>query len=271
MERIRAEVATSGDILLGSIGGARDVTFVRLVGNMGDHLIYAGARALLREVAYREISYTSLESDPGGELAIMSGSGGWCAAWHYFPELLPMIERKFSRVIVFPTSFDVSVPVVRAALTATRATVFARERPSYEQIKPLCGDARLAHDTAFFFDFEPYRRAGKGTLHAYRDDHEAIPHAIPAGNVDISHRCQSLDEWLWTIARAAEVNTDRAHVMIAAAMLGKRVNVIPSNYHKNTGLAEWLHPYPLLKLRSGEKGSRPAGGLWRRARIARHD
>ncbi|MGH9423877.1 MAG: glycosyltransferase family 2 protein, partial [Thermoanaerobaculia bacterium] len=47
------------------------------------------------------------------------------------------------------------------------------------------------------------------------------------------------DEWLWTIARAAEVHTDRAHVMIAGAMLGKRVEIHPSKSHKVMAIADY--------------------------------
>jgi exopolysaccharide biosynthesis predicted pyruvyltransferase EpsI len=51
-----------------------------------------------------------------------------------------------------------------------------------------------------------------------------------------------MDHWLWTIARHDTVATDRAHVMIAAAMLGKRVEYHGTNYHKVTAIAEYSLP-----------------------------
>jgi GT2 family glycosyltransferase len=155
------------------------------------------------------------------------------------PAALQALERRYGRVVVFPSSFDVSVPAVRRAVERSRAIVFARERESHRQIAELC-DARLAHDTAFFFDFGPYTMAGSGVLYAYRNDAEATGRSpVEPENRDISTTLGTLDEWLWTIARHAEVHTDRAHVMIAAAMLGKRVEIHPSATHKVTAIAEY--------------------------------
>ena len=118
----------------------------------------------------------------------------------------------------------------------SRATVFARERDSLDLIKGLC-DARLAHDTAFFFDFAPYRRPGRGTLEAFRSDREATGRPIPPGNVDVSVVSATLDEWLHTLARHALIRTDRAHVLIAGALLGKRVEWAASSTRKLPAIA----------------------------------
>ncbi|MBK8315135.1 MAG: polysaccharide pyruvyl transferase family protein [Acidobacteria bacterium] len=92
--------------------------------------------------------------------------------------------------------------------------------------------AELALDGAFYFDYSPYRirgGGGKGVLQTYRTDSERVPAAIPRDNIDISITCSTLDEWLWTIARHELVRSDRAHVVIAAALLGKDVRYRPSN------------------------------------------
>jgi GT2 family glycosyltransferase/exopolysaccharide biosynthesis predicted pyruvyltransferase EpsI len=233
----QSEIETSRDKLLTAIGGSSDITFIRIYGNVGDHLIYAGARRLFSGLRYKETSILDL-SEAGGDLALIAGGGAWCAPYHDMPKHLPRVEQKFRRVIVLPSSFDVSVESVREALARTRALVFARERVSYEQIRGLC-KADLAHDCAFFFDYSPYARCGAGRLHAYRMDAEARPGRIPADNRDISVSCETLDEWLWTIARHETVKTDRAHVMIAAAMLGKQVYYRASSYHKVPAIAEF--------------------------------
>src|SRR5205823_10070645 len=118
-----------------------------------------------------------------------------------------------------------------------KALIFARENESYAQIRNLCR-AELAHDAAFFFDYSPYQRRGQGTLNAFRTDPEALPLGLPPDNNDISVTCQTLDEWLWTIARHDTIRTDRTHVTIAAALLGKRVRFRPSNYHKLPAIVE---------------------------------
>ncbi|HEX8292076.1 MAG TPA: polysaccharide pyruvyl transferase family protein, partial [Pyrinomonadaceae bacterium] len=183
-----------------------------------------------------------------GKLAVVTGGGAWCGPHQNLPRYLPLIEGQFERVVVFPSSFDTRVRSVREALAASRALVFAREHVSYEQIRPLC-HAELAHDTAFFYDFEPYRREGRGTLLAFRTDRESVTNSVPPGNRDISADCESLDEFIWTVARHASVQTDRAHVMITAAMLGKPVRYGPSSYHKLPALAaSSLRGFPVSPL-----------------------
>jgi exopolysaccharide biosynthesis predicted pyruvyltransferase EpsI len=62
---------------------------------------------------------------------------------------------------------------------------------------------------------------------------------VPTGNDDISLTCFGLDHWLWKIAQHAKISTDRAHVMIAATLLGKQVEYYRTNYHKVPAIAEY--------------------------------
>jgi Glycosyl transferase family 2/Polysaccharide pyruvyl transferase len=242
-----AAVEDSRRRLLAAIAGAADLTFVRGVGNLGDELIFAGTRRLLAGLPYREVALDELPR-VSGDTALLSGGGAWCQPYHeLMPQMLPLAELRFARVVVLPSSFDLGVPEVRFALRRTRALVFAREAESFRQLREICR-AELAHDCAFFFDFAPFARAGRGVLQAFRSDREAAGPA-PDGSVDISLRCSSLDEWLWTIAAHELVLTDRAHVMIAAALLGKRVEYRPSSYHKLSAIADYaLGGYDVRRL-----------------------
>jgi GT2 family glycosyltransferase len=245
----RERVEASRRLILETIGDCEDMTFVRGVGNMGDQLIGSGTRSLLAGRPYREVSLREV-GRVRGRLALLGGGGAWCEPYHeLMPEALPVLERTFDRVVVLPSSFDLSVEAVMQALSRTRAVVFARERESYRQIRTVC-DARLAHDASFFFDFSPWRREGRGVLNAWRTDRESSGrHALPAGNVDISVACESLDEWLWTIARHALVRTDRAHVLVAAALLGKTVEYRASSYHKVPEIAAFaLGGFPVIRI-----------------------
>jgi GT2 family glycosyltransferase len=247
-------VAASRSRLLAAIGDDVDLTFVRGIGNLGDQLIAAGTRRLLSGHAYREIGVDEATTASGGTV-LLAGSGAWCGPYHEtMPGVLAELERRFERVVVLPSSFDLSVAAVERALRTTRALVFAREPESYRQIREVCR-AELAHDAAFYFDFAPYRVSGEGTLDAFRTDREsARTEPFPPGNLDVSAVCSSLDEWLWTIARHARVRTDRAHVMIAAALLGKQVEVGAGAYHKLSGLLSFgldaLDVRPLRRARS---------------------
>jgi len=249
-------VEDSRDVLLRAIGEPEDLTFIRLYGNKGDELIYAGTRQLLARRFYKEVSVRDLDG-VSGHTALVAGCGGWCRPYHDMVKLLPGIETTFERVIVMPSSFDVSVHSVRSTLAATKALVFARERKSFDDICRLC-DAKLAYDCAFFFDYRPYLRHGDGCLVSYRTDEESVLRVIPGCNHDISKSCSSLDEWLWTIARHAAVKTDRAHVMIAAALLGKVVEYWTSSYHKVPSIADYaLKSFPVRRIEP-EKSMRVA-------------
>lgn len=243
--RRRAGIEASRKKLLNVIAGAPNVTFIRSYGNIGDQLIYAGMRQLLSKISYVEASGENLEG-VSGHTALVSGGGAWCQPYHEFlPTLLPLVEQRFERVVVLPSSFDVSVDCVREALENTKAMVFARELESYGQIRQLC-KADIAYDCAFFFDFRPHKRRGNGVLIAYRSDKESALDQIPSNNNDISVTCSDLDEWLWAISRYEAVETDRAHVMIAAALLGKRVEYRASTYHKVPAIANFsLKGFPV--------------------------
>lgn len=241
-------VAESRERLLsaidGNAGGATHprMAWIRPRGNVGDELIWAGTRSFLSGHIHRELDIDELSFEEG-DLALIGGGGAWSPAYNEFmPELLTIAEMRFSRVVVLPSTFDVSVPRVRRALERSNAVVFARERVSFEAIRDLC-NAQLAHDMAFFYDLSAFGGAGEGVLNAYRSDLEAVRRRrLPEDNTDISAVCSSLDEWLATIERHAEVRTDRAHVMIAAARMGKRVRWSSNNYFKVSALAEQFEP-----------------------------
>ncbi|MGB7292460.1 MAG: polysaccharide pyruvyl transferase family protein [Thermodesulfobacteriota bacterium] len=223
--------------LLDLLEGSSDITFIRGLGNIGDRLIYAGTRQLLSNHNYKEISVLKL-SGINGHTALISGSGSWCKVHHGMPKFLPIIEELFERVIILPSSFDTSVELVKHALLNTKAIVLAREEVSYQQIHNICR-ADIAYDCAFYFDYRPYKRQGTGILNAFRTDRESAMQELPPDNNDISLSCSSLDEWLWTIARHDIVRTDRAHVAIAAALIGKRVYYRSSNYHKVPAIVDF--------------------------------
>lgn len=247
----RSAVEDSRRAILGEIGDPPDLTLVRVPGNHGDELIRAGTHELLADRIYAETDLEGLCSATG-HTVLLGGSGAFCRPYHeLMPRALAVAELRFERVLVLPSSFDPSEDEVREALARTRATVFARERTSYARIRSLC-DARLANDCAFFVDFAPYALAGEGTLNAFRTDREALTTGtLPPGNVDISAAVASLEEWLQTIAAHELVRTDRAHVMIAAALLGKRVEYLASSYHKLPAIADFgLGDYPVLRLPS---------------------
>jgi GT2 family glycosyltransferase len=254
LERSRQE-------LLAGIGEHPDLVLVRGVGNWGDELIWAGTRRLLEGHVYREVGIDEVAT-ARGHTALICGSGAFCQPFHeLMPHVLAIAEMRFERVVVLPSSFDTTVDAVREALRRSQALVFAREQESFRRIQSLC-DARLAHDCAFFFDYEPFRddSAASGALSAFRTDREATGERLaPPENEDISLTARSLDDWLRRIGAHQPIRTDRAHVMIAAAMLGKTVEFAPSSYFKVPAIAAYaLGEFPVTPLPSVDAGGRQA-------------
>jgi hypothetical protein len=231
------------------------VTFILSRGNTGDRFIERGIRQLLRGRCVEEVNGADL-GYCRGEIAVIAGGGAWCESYHAFmPDLLPRIEQRFSRVIVLPSSFDIAVPEVRAALSGTRATILAREKISYRAILTICSSTGLAHDCAFYADIPPATPPKFPLLNAFRTDRESLflktNERLPEDNIDVSAAGADVDQWLAVIGDYELIRTDRAHVMIAAALLGRRVEYYPSNYHKLDGIAEHsLKGFPVSRMHS---------------------
>lgn len=233
----------SRERLFSELDGGTDLTLVQGPGNIGDELICAGTHMLLGDRPFRTIDLQQL-SVSRGQTAALVGSGAFTRAFHeWAPWALAVAELRFKQVIVLPSSFDTAVSEVSEALRRTRAVVFARERQSFEAIRGLC-DARLAFDAAFYFDFGVPADPGSGVLSAFRTDREAPSHwPLPDDNRDISVTAGSLGEWLEEIARHAVVRTNRAHVMIAAALMGKQVELGPCASFKLEAIAAYALPH----------------------------
>ncbi len=248
---LAATLAASRAAVLEELGEGHELTFVTGPGELGDDLVRAGTRALLAGRIYNEITVDQLAA-VAGDVALIVGGGAWCRSDHeVMPRALAVAELRFERVIVLPSSFDVTEDTVCRALERTRATVFAREHESFRRIEGLCR-ARLAHDCAFFFDFSRFGAAGSGTLDAFGLD----PETLPGGD---------LDGWLAAIERHANLRTDRADAMIAAALMGKTVEYAAGSYHELEALAEsWLSGFPVTRIESppiDRRGGDAAAGL----------
>lgn len=214
-------------------------------GNCGDGLIWLGLLALCRryEVGLLEL----LPPHPAeGEVLLVPAAGNLCGPYHGIPGLLEPYLARFSRIYILPCSVDLAEPVVARFVRELPAhvTIFARERYTYAQLRFAIADGsrvHLDHDLAFSYDYEPWRTAGSGLLNAFRDDAESRGLPLPAGNLDISTLGSSGDgEILPRLLRhVGEVHSDRAHVSICAAMLGKETHVYPNLYHKVRGIYEF--------------------------------
>jgi exopolysaccharide biosynthesis predicted pyruvyltransferase EpsI len=174
------------------------------------------------------------------------GCGNLCQPFHFQINKIRHYAGHFERIYILPSSIDPDSPEVADFFgnPPPNLSVFCRERISFEKVTAITARPEtvfLDHDLAMAVDYTPWRQRGSGNLNAFRTDRESMGHAVPADNMDVSLWGGSSDGGmlLRTVAEYRTVHTDRAHVAICAARLGKETHVYPNNYHKVRGIFEY--------------------------------
>jgi len=160
---------------------------------------------------------------------------------HYDFLLAPILALpRDQRIIVLPNSIDDKVAKVLSEFPNLHLHCRGRESLAIARRHGIsCG---LSHDVALSIDYTPWKRQGTGVLRCFRVDRESATNHRPADNHDISldavkaftpENCTEIaHRFISTIAGYAEVETDRLHVAIVAAMLGKQVRLYNGIDHK---------------------------------------
>ena len=260
---------------LEALRGTR-VRFFHQAGNAGDGLIaYATYLAMQRH----GIKYETMHNwDDVHGATILVGGGGNLIEGRY-AETAEFIRRHASRnrLILLPHTVSGYADVLQE--THRNLTVFCRE-PVSHALALLAGakpaNTHLAHDMVFYLEddhFAPWEM-GTGSLAAMRQDGESSGFApVPQGNIDIS---SSWNGELWQnekFTRAVvdslrcfiepfrQVQTDRLHVSILSALLGKEVFFFPNAYYKNRAVFEHSMSARFPKVRFVNTGTDlPHGG-----------
>jgi exopolysaccharide biosynthesis predicted pyruvyltransferase EpsI len=212
-------------------------------GNIGDHLIWAGVERLLdiSGIVFNRISVqelTELEKQPSLGTLVIPGSGAFTSRWHeWLPVLVISASKKFTRIVILPSEYETTVPIVQEALSLPNVYSLAREVTSYKLIKDF-GRSGLALDPALYaFDFQlasNIKRKDKKSMRkllALRTDAGSLlydKNFQPNSNLnnDISLTTQHLDDFLNVIELVDIIITDRLHVFVASIMKGKQVYFI---------------------------------------------
>lgn len=234
--RYRASMAR----YLAGLAGVHLLT--RMPGNTGDQLIDAGTRAVLADSGQ---PVTEIPVDefpvlpPTDGTLVIPGSGAFDRDWHeWLPQLVIEAADRFAAVVIMPSSFDTSIPIVRDALLAGNVYPFAREARSYASLRAT-GRAGLSLDPAMYAPV-PQREPGSsrsGVLLALREDRSSLlaetgfrPH--PERNCDISAWVGDFDDWWQRVLGAERVITDRLHVAVAALRSGTPLTFAEPRGHK---------------------------------------
>lgn len=236
------------------IAGDRPLLFLMNPGNWGDALIREGTEQFLQQHGFRyarakamdlrkgRISLADAKALTGHPEPVMlfNGCGIYYSAYNWIPALAQM-SHQFESAVFLPATYP--EPLAKAGF-AENAVFYARDR--FESLHNM-PNARFCHDMALFLrpDAPAPRR---DTGYFLRKDKEMPPQVqIPRGNQDISRKGRTpspIDGFVARIGQYRHVVTNRLHVGICAALLGRQVTLLPNNYFKIRAIYQSsLQPY----------------------------
>lgn len=209
-------------------------------GNWGDALINQGCLQFLADnnINYTPISYwriNRLHEDMNPidfrmkDAVLLAGGGGaWCHNWKFSRENVLKAAEIFDTVIVFPTTYELN------GVEKDNVIYFRRDNQISEKSIP---NSLFCHDMAFYIDLQFIKNESGVTLgNFFRTDKERHENAaIVEGSIDLSamgNEKTPIQNFFHILGLHDQIRTDRMHVAIAAAMMGKRVELYNGNYSK---------------------------------------
>lgn len=244
------------DIL--AFSGQRRVIEIVNTGNWGDALIHAGQDLFLRDLGLSptKISIASLRRRGAlvlsglnrffADRAIVTGNGAY-TKWYTRPKEFQWVTGFFDRTLMMPSSFP-----IYPSLDMTKTSIWRRDNLESAITLP---NANFCHDMAFYLRPKPrVARQSKGVF--FRSDVEVGSFPVPPMNRDISSEGTHLSDvetFFDLVGNFEVIFTNRLHVGIAAALLGREVHLFPSRTRKLESVFEAsLEPfYPNVYFHTG--------------------
>lgn len=247
-------------------------------GNSGDLLIYKGLYKKLRDlnIRYEDIRHGTEKIQFGrAEIVLMQGGSNVNDLWGSGTKLLKNIISSCKLpIIVAPQTYyftRTDFPDIFKGSTQ-KIYLFCREEESYARLKKMSlpGNVSIhvSDDTAFYMEKEDFSSFGQHhtgkdyALLCLRGDHESdfkdaegigskiigtLKEIVRNHNMEIMERDVSMDIYSWMsfdyfvryISGAKIVITDRLHVGILAAILGKPTILFSGAYFKSKAVYEY--------------------------------
>jgi len=241
------------------------VDFLANNGNIGDMLIHKSTMTLFSKfnIEVNIVNYNQQLS----KVLFVSGGGNLIDKYNYLLNRLKQLLRKYNEIIILPHTYYGKETALFLKSNEKKFKIICRELNSYfflKQYKINSASLFVSRDLAFYMSLEAFKMKGKGELHAFREDIEKTGALLSHKNFDLSVQIKvdnapfnlefwNTDNWeeyltnfIEIIASYSVVHTNRLHVAITAALLGKEVYLYPNSYYKNKGvykfsLAKMLH------------------------------
>ena len=244
------------------------IKYIPNQGNAGDSLIGFATLQVFDEL---ELDYEICKPTEVFEnQIILYGGGGSLIRKYESSKKFLLNNHKKNDIIVLPHSFHDCDDLL--ANLSERVVLIAREKISYDYIKSkstYTSKCLLSHDMAFYTkNISKYKNIScVGECNAFRFDDELSADnrhvKLPENNKDISVDFQrpmfmrnwgvpddrntqvkknlsiATDNIFSYLSKFQIVNTNRLHIGIAAALLGKTVNLYRGSYHKIIGIYEF--------------------------------
>ncbi|MEX2546838.1 MAG: polysaccharide pyruvyl transferase family protein [Chloroflexota bacterium] len=257
------------DLLL-SLRDGPTVNYLPNPGNGGDALINVGFFDVAHSIGLRYRVIDRSARLTAQDVLIIAGGGGLVPEHEGTSAAVAQFNKTVGTLIVLPQTARENDDLLRSL--GGNVHLFLRERMSYDYCLRTCDGPRVGfdHDMAFYADigalkqrrglsgFELTPRNGVSLalltalkirsrltkrLVAFRVDKEARDRSRGSMATDVSKLCSfgtrtesqcyfAASQFVRTIDGFHEIHTDRLHVAIAAARLGKRTMLYDNSYFK---------------------------------------
>jgi exopolysaccharide biosynthesis predicted pyruvyltransferase EpsI len=248
---INTETIRAFDWLAGRIDRRVPVTFVPNPGNIGDAAINLACFDYLTE-RFDKVEICAMADTPRTECVFVGGGGN--AVEPLYIDVRDFLDRLTPdhRLFMFPATIrGYSKSLQRVAPIAR---ILCRESISLAYVAGQIGpeNVSLAHDAAFLLaprlrnDFA--NRIGKAATakcRSFRTDSESIHWELGGNDIMAEHygawtNMAVARDLVWAVADhlldLGEVETDRLHCAILAAILGRRTMLRANSYYKNAAV-----------------------------------
>lgn len=225
----------------------RRFAFIVNAGNWGDGLIRYATERFFRE---RGFDYVALPFDEAvttsrdqyealidsDEVQVVYSGGGVFFGKYRMHRKMPHLLAKTDAMLVLPHSF--SVPATKLGFRP-QDVLIRRDRDHSVVAAP---QSVFCHDMALSLPLISTQYPEKKIGYFFRTDRErSSDNSLPKNNRDISKEGTEqtpINKFLNSISKYSEVHTDRLHVSIAAALMGRSVHLYANSYFKNQSIYE---------------------------------